>query len=73
MEPTTEMVLSHKHPDDRDTVAATLASSVQHDEPFCSRHRIIDTTARCVRSWWSVTGCSMAPAPRSARSATSSI
>ncbi|MEW1734342.1 PAS and ANTAR domain-containing protein [Nocardia beijingensis] len=43
MEPTTEMVLSHKHPDDRDTVAAALAASVRHGEPFCSRHRIIDT------------------------------
>ncbi|PXX61091.1 PAS domain-containing protein [Nocardia tenerifensis] len=42
--PTTELLLAHKHPDDRDTVAETLAAAVRRGEPFCSRHRIIDTT-----------------------------
>ncbi|MFI9403466.1 PAS and ANTAR domain-containing protein [Nocardia sp. NPDC052316] len=41
--PTTELLLAHKHPDDRDTVAETLAVAVSHGDPFCSRHRIIDT------------------------------
>ncbi|MET9486074.1 PAS and ANTAR domain-containing protein [Nocardia sp. NPDC006630] len=41
--PTTELLLAHKHPDDRDTVAETLAAAVRHGEAFCSRHRIIDT------------------------------
>ncbi|MFE9581584.1 PAS and ANTAR domain-containing protein [Nocardia sp. NPDC006044] len=41
--PTTELLLSHKHPDDRDQVANTIARTVETGEPFCSRHRIIDT------------------------------
>ncbi|EME22081.1 PAS and ANTAR domain-containing protein [Rhodococcus triatomae] len=41
--PTTELLLSHKHPDDRDAVAATLADTVEKGAPFCSRHRIVDT------------------------------
>jgi len=43
--PTTELVLSHKHPDDRDKVAAVL-DKVVHGEPFSSRHRMIDTNGR---------------------------
>ncbi|MFC8525681.1 PAS and ANTAR domain-containing protein [Nocardia sp. NPDC057227] len=39
---TTELLLSHKHPDDRDQVAATIARSIDTGEPFCSSHRIID-------------------------------
>jgi PAS domain S-box-containing protein len=39
--PTTELVLSHKHPDDLDQVRALLA---QTSAPFSSRHRIITTT-----------------------------
>ncbi|WP_137874273.1 PAS and ANTAR domain-containing protein [Rhodococcus sp. Q] len=42
--PTTELLLSHKHPDDRAEVAATLAETVEKGAPFCSRHRIVDTT-----------------------------
>lgn len=42
IEPSTELLLSHKHPDDRDTVATTLAAAVTDGEPFSSRHRIID-------------------------------
>lgn len=41
--PTTELLLEHKHPEDRDQVAHTLARAVENGEPFCSRHRIVDT------------------------------
>ena len=43
--PTTELILSHKHPDDRPHVAAVL-DKVADGEPFSSRHRIIDTAGR---------------------------
>ncbi|WP_084505349.1 PAS and ANTAR domain-containing protein [Nocardia harenae] len=39
---TTELLLSHKHPEDRDQVAATIARTVDTGEPFCSSHRIVD-------------------------------
>lgn len=42
--PTTELLLTHKHPDDRAQVASTLAKAIALAEPFSSRHRIIDTT-----------------------------
>lgn len=41
--PTTELLLAHKHPEDRDAVAGTLAAAVRDGTAFCSRHRIIDT------------------------------
>ncbi|CAM4131468.1 PAS and ANTAR domain-containing protein [Nocardia ninae] len=41
--PTTELLLSHKHPEDRAQVAEAIAKSLRDAEPFCSRHRIIDT------------------------------
>ncbi|MFG1796592.1 PAS and ANTAR domain-containing protein [Nocardia altamirensis] len=41
--PTTELLLRHKHPDDRAQVANALAKSIDDAEPFSSRHRIIDT------------------------------
>lgn len=44
--PTTGLLLSHKHPDDREEVASTLARSIEEGEPFCSRHRIIDTAGQ---------------------------
>ncbi|MEU4770164.1 PAS domain-containing protein [Actinosynnema sp. NPDC023794] len=44
VQPTTELLLSHKHPADRDTVVDTLATAVRDGIPFCSRHRIIDAT-----------------------------
>ncbi|MFI9452544.1 PAS and ANTAR domain-containing protein [Amycolatopsis sp. NPDC052450] len=44
IQPTTELLLSHKHPEGRDTVAGTLAATVNEGAVFCSRHRIIDTT-----------------------------
>lgn len=42
MVPTTELLLAHKHPDDRSEAAAVL-DRVLRGEPFGSRHRIIDT------------------------------
>ncbi len=41
--PTTELVLAHKHPDDRGQVAATIDDIVNTHKPFSTRHRIIDT------------------------------
>lgn len=41
--PTTELVLRHKHPDDKEYIAALLTSVRTAGEPFSSRHRIIDT------------------------------
>ncbi len=43
VEPTTELVLSHKHPDDRDHVAELITRSVAEGEPFSSKHRFLDT------------------------------
>jgi PAS domain S-box-containing protein len=39
--PTTELVLSHKHPDDYAQVAATLDDVRRTHKPFSTRHRII--------------------------------
>jgi hypothetical protein len=41
--PTTELVLSHKHPEDRGQVAATIQDITHTRGVFSSRHRIIDT------------------------------
>ncbi|MFJ9365761.1 PAS and ANTAR domain-containing protein [Nocardia sp. NPDC101769] len=41
--PTTDLLLSHKHPEDRVLVAGTIARSANDAMPFSSRHRIIDT------------------------------
>jgi hypothetical protein len=41
--PTTDLVLSHKHPDDRGQVAATIDQVVDSRQAFSTRHRIIDT------------------------------
>lgn len=41
--PTTELVLSHKHPDDMGRVAATLDDIRKNATAFSTRHRIIDT------------------------------
>lgn len=40
--PTTELVLSHKHPEDRDRVSATIDDITHSRGAFSSRHRIID-------------------------------
>ncbi len=42
--PTTELVLSHKHPDDRGQIAATIDEIVTTHRPFSTRHRILDTS-----------------------------
>jgi PAS domain S-box-containing protein len=44
--PSTEMVLAHKHPDDRATVAGLLEKVRRQGTPFSSRHRIIDARGR---------------------------
>lgn len=44
--PTTDLVLSHKHPDDLAQVRALLAQTAA---PFSSRHRIITTTGETRR------------------------
>jgi PAS domain S-box-containing protein len=41
--PTTDLVLAHKHPDDREQVAATIDQIVNTRQPFSTRHRIVDT------------------------------
>ena len=41
--PTTELLLSHKHPEDHPRVARVLDRMVNDAEPFSRKHRIIDT------------------------------
>jgi fructose-specific component phosphotransferase system IIB-like protein len=41
--PTTDLVLSHKHPDDYGQVAATLEEIRRTSGAFSTRHRILDT------------------------------
>ena len=41
--PTTDLILAHKHPDDRRQVAATIDQILNTHEAFSTRHRIIDT------------------------------
>ncbi len=43
VEPTTELLVSHQHPEDRPDIEALLNRLVESGDPFCSRHRIIDT------------------------------
>lgn len=43
--PTTELLLSHKHPQDRDRLEAMI-TSVEDGGAFSSHHRIIDTAGR---------------------------
>jgi PAS domain S-box-containing protein len=42
VKPTTGLVLSHKHPEDYEQVAATLEDIRRTHQPFSTRHRIID-------------------------------
>lgn len=44
--PTTELVLSHQHPDDRAKVAATITDMIDTRQAFSTRHRIIDAHGR---------------------------
>jgi hypothetical protein len=46
VQPTTALVLSHKHPDDAGHVARLIEEMTEHGRPFSSRHRIIDTHGR---------------------------
>lgn len=41
--PTTELMLAHKHPDDRQQVAASLDDILHTHRAFSTRHRIVDT------------------------------
>lgn len=41
--PTTKLILSHKHPDDKPAVSEIIDQVLQHGAAFSSRHRIIDT------------------------------
>src|SRR5271154_4415284 len=41
--PTTELVLAHKHPDDRLQIAAAIDDILITHKAFSTRHRIIDT------------------------------
>ncbi|HEY9302797.1 MAG TPA: PAS and ANTAR domain-containing protein [Mycobacterium sp.] len=45
VEPNTDLLLRHQHPEDREQVAAVL-QRVLRGEPFSSRHRIIDAAGR---------------------------
>ncbi|WP_227983459.1 PAS and ANTAR domain-containing protein [Nocardia spumae] len=42
-EPSTDLLLSHKHPDDRDGMAASIATALETGEPICGQHRILDS------------------------------
>jgi ANTAR domain/PAS fold len=44
--PTTELVLSHNHSDDKPNVSALIENVICHGNPFSSRHRIVDTYGR---------------------------
>jgi hypothetical protein len=44
--PTTELLLSHKHPDDRQHVQDVLDHALHFGGSFSSRHRFIDTSGR---------------------------
>lgn len=45
VKPTTELLLSHKHPEDRGRMEALIVS-VEDGGAFSSRHRIIDTAGK---------------------------
>jgi PAS domain S-box-containing protein len=44
--PTTQFLLDHKHPEDRERVAQAINELVRDGRPFSSRHRIIDRAGR---------------------------
>jgi len=43
VQPTSALVMSHKHPDDAANVARLIEAMTEQGRPFSSRHRIIDT------------------------------
>lgn len=47
--PTTEIFLSHKHPEDRGHTDAVLAAALATGQPFCCRHRIV-TSRQLIRT-----------------------
>ncbi len=44
--PTTELLLAHTHPDDRESVRARFAAAVTDGEPLVCRYRIVDAGKR---------------------------
>jgi hypothetical protein len=46
VQPTTALVLSHKHPEDVANVARLIDAMTGEGRPFSSRHRIVDTRGR---------------------------
>jgi hypothetical protein len=46
VEPTTKLLLSHKHPDDRAHVQELLDYALRSEGSFSSRHRFIDTAGK---------------------------
>ena len=44
--PTTELLLAHKHPEDRARTVGRLMAVLDGGDPFCCRHRIVDATGR---------------------------
>jgi PAS domain S-box-containing protein len=44
--PTTQLLLTHKHPDDRERVAQVIDELLKEGKPFSSRHRIVDREGR---------------------------
>jgi PAS domain S-box-containing protein len=44
--PTTQLLLTHKHPDDRERVAQVIDELLKEGRPFSSRHRIVDREGR---------------------------
>lgn len=41
-EPSTDLLMSHKHPEDLATAEQTLRNVLSTGEPFCCRHRVVD-------------------------------
>lgn len=46
VEPTTKLLLSHKHPEDRAHVQDLLDYALRSEESFSSRHRFVDTEGK---------------------------
>jgi hypothetical protein len=44
VQPSTELMMAHKHPQDRALTVVTLEQVLVDGQPFCCRHRIIDAT-----------------------------
>jgi hypothetical protein len=44
--PTTELLLSYKHEDDRARTSARMEACLASGDPFCCRHRIVDAQGR---------------------------